>query len=273
MRENQVIISVFMGVYNPREAYLKAAVESIGRQTFPHWEFLIYDDGSEEKAAEMIRKVAKTDPRIRLFRGEENRGLAYGLNVCIKAMRGKYGARMDDDDLSAPDRLSRLYEFLETHQEYGWAGSAARLFDEQGVWGRETVKERPKEEDFLACSPYIHPSVMFRKEVLESAGGYRASGQTRRCEDYELFMRLHTSGYCGFNLQEPLLDYRESRESYKKRNAVSRIREMQVRFQGFQKLGILKCRTIPYVLRPVAAGVLPGTILFLRRKRMHGETA
>ncbi|WP_156908032.1 hypothetical protein [Atopococcus tabaci] len=56
-------------------------------------------------------------------------------------------------------------------------------------------------------SPFIHPTVLFRKEVLEAANGYTISKATQRAEDYDLFMRLYALGYKGYNFQEPLLYY------------------------------------------------------------------
>ena len=56
-----------------------------------------------------------------------NRGLAYALNQCIMKSRGKYIARMDADDISKPDRLERLYDFLENHREYAMGGLKFRI--------------------------------------------------------------------------------------------------------------------------------------------------
>ena len=97
----------------------------------------------------------------------------------------------------------------------------------------ERMPEVPISEDFLKYSPYIHPSVMFCKKELQQ-NGYRVSKLTRRCEDYELFMRLHSQGFKGYNLQENLFLYREEKESYKKRKIRFRVYEMMIRYQGFK---------------------------------------
>lgn len=256
-----------MGVYNPKQPeYLLQAVQSIIGQTFQDWEMLIYDDGSDKKYIPVIRKAAELDPRIRLIRCEKNHGLAYALNQCIKQARGKYIARMDDDDISKPERLEKIYDFLEIHREYQWAGTNSDLIDEKGVWGRGTMQEIPEKEDYLPYSPYIHPSVVFRKKILDRIKGYKVASDTMRCEDYELFMRLYENGYRGYNLQEPLFQYREDDNAYKKRKYCYRIREMKIRYQGFKKLGILSIRTLPYVVKPVVTGLIPHkTIKYLRK--------
>lgn len=264
-------ISVILGVYNPDEKRLSAAVKSIQEQSFKDWEMILYDDGSDKQYAEKIYQISGRDTRIRWIRNKENKGLAFALNQCISQAEGRYIARMDDDDISLPGRLERQYQFLEEHPEYGWAGTNAGLIDDTGIWGEEVMPEMPKAEDFLKYSPYIHPSVMFQRKILEQAGGYLVSRLTKRCEDYELFMRLHANGRYGYNIQEPLLLYREDRKSYDKRKMKYRFREMQIRYQGFQRLGILTLKNMAFVLRPVAGGI-PGIKMIqqIRRRRRHG---
>ena len=266
MKRNEKI-TVIMGVYNPRQPeYLLQAVQSIIGQTFQDWAMLIYDAGSDKEYIPVIRKAAELDPRIRLIRCEKNHGLAYALNQCIKQAKGQYIARMDDDDISKPERLEKIYDFLETHREYQWAGSNSDLIDEKGVWGEGNMQEIPGKEDYLPYSPYIHPSVVFRKKILDRLKGYKVASDTMRCEDYELFMRLYENGYRGYNLQESLFQYREDDNAYKKRKYCYRIREMKIRYQGFKRMGILSIRTLPYVVKPLAVGLVSPRILKYFRK-------
>ena len=117
---------------------------------------------------------------------------------------------------------------------------------------RIVCRKLPEASDFLSYSPYIHPSVMFRAEVLRKIKGYPISEETRRCEDYELFMRLHKAGYRGYNLQEPLIRYREDEHTYRKRTIQSRMQEVKIRYRGFRQLGILRPETAAY--RDASAG-------------------
>lgn len=273
LKENNAVqISVIMGVFNPADkAQFYRAVRSIIQQSFTQWEMILYDDGSGKRYVQTIREAAALDERIRYVRSEKNHGLAYALNECIKRSRGKYIARMDADDISKPERLKKLYDFLESHPKYQWAGSNSELIDERGVWGIGERKEIPDKKDFLPFSPYIHPAVVFRKAVLVENQGYKVSEATRRCEDYELFMRLHEKGYQGYNLQEPLLQYREDYEAYKKRRYKYYIRETRIRFEGFRKLGILKAQTLPYVVKPLIVGLIsPGMMRYIKKNTKRG---
>lgn len=274
MKETPVKVSVIMGVYNPvSEAGLWQAVDSIRRQTFKEWELILCDDGSDASHSAMIGRLAGMDERIVFLRNEENMGLGYSLNRCLHRAMGKYIARMDDDDISKEERLEKEYTFLERHPQYEWVGSNAELFDAGGTWGTDYVPRFPRAEDFLRYSPYIHPSVMFRRRFLVECGGYQTTELTRRCEDYELFMRLHGQGARGYNIQESLLAYREDETSYRKRTAKTRGREAAVRLDGFRKLGILRPDTFHYVLRPLVAGVVPSAILRYARGIKRGNKA
>ena len=94
-------ISVIMGVYNQfNKDILLAAVDSILKQSFTDFEFIIYDDGSHPEAAILLKEVEQLDKRIVLIGHEENHGLAFSLNACIDVAKGKYIARMDADDIS-----------------------------------------------------------------------------------------------------------------------------------------------------------------------------
>ena len=256
-----VKVSVIMSVYNPHPfSHLEKAVESIRDQTWKDWELLIYNDGSDAEYGKKIRELAEGDPRIRYLEGRINRGIAFGLNQCIRAAEGEFIARMDGDDVSLPERLERQIGFLERHPEYDYAGCSAFLISGEGTWGRRRMPERPEKEDFLLYSPFIHPSVVFRREVFEKYGNYSQSRQTLRCEDYELFMRLYILGSYGYNLQEELFCYREDRDSFRKRKLRFRIDETSLRARWCGRLGLGGIKGRLYRYRPLAGGVIPAAL-------------
>jgi len=261
-------ISVIMGVYNQlNEKQLNDAVSSILAQTEEDFEFIIYDDGSVEQASSYIKKLADIDSRIIIIGAKENNGLAFSLNACIKKARGRYIARMDADDISYAKRFQLQVDFLENNPEYQWCGCNAQLFDDKGVWGERKMPERPKRQDFLKFSPYIHPSVIYRAEIFKEAGVYSVSQETLRCEDYEMFMRFHEQGYRGYNLQMNLFAYREDRESYNKRKLRFRINEMKIRYRNFKKMKMLWPFGWVYVIRPVCGIFIPNKWIYMIKRR------
>lgn len=255
-------ISVVMGVYNTdNRDVLTQAILSVLRQTEQDLEFIIYDDGSKDSVKKYLDEIAGSDGRIRVIHSEDNHGLGFALNQCIEQARGSYIARMDADDVCAPDRLRRQVDFLERHQEYDWCGTNAYLFDGDGVWGLREMPGAPAEKDYLKFSPYIHPSVMYRADTFRHNGGYKTIKETMRCEDYEIFMRMHKNGFRGANMQEPLMYYRENRVSYEKRTLKTRINEARIRRRGFKDLNMPFAVKWIYTARPLAAAILPNAVI------------
>ncbi len=266
--EGDVKISVILSAYNPVRERLLAAVRSITEQTFPDWEMILVDDGSDSSFAPVFAQIAESDPRIRLIRRKENGGLAASLNDAIGAAAGEFLARMDGDDTCDPERLEKQYDFLKENGEYMWVGTGAWLTDESGRWGRRIMSKRPAAEDFLSYSPYIHPSVMFRAEVFERCGGYHVM---RRGEDYELFMRLHAMGMQGYNIPEELYSYREDADTYRHRDFQSRLEEVRIRREGFKSLGIHSPKRPFYVIKPIFVACIPNDMQ-QKIKRTGNET-
>lgn len=259
--EYPIKISVIMGVYNQWDRdELYRAVQSILGQTLEDFEFIIWDDGSDPRAASYIRELEQLDKRIVVAGVNRNRGLACSLNECIRLARGKYIARMDADDTSLPKRLQYQYEFLETHPEFSWCGCNAYLVDENGIWGSRIMPEQPTRENYLKYSPYIHPTVMFRKILFEQEEGYRETEETLRCEDYEIFMRFKEKGYSGYNIQKRLFCYTEDRHAYQRRTFKSRMNEAKIRYEHFKKLGLLP-KGMVYVIRPIVGGIVPNRLI------------
>lgn len=252
-------VSFVMGVYcckNPAE--LLCSVDSIVSQTFENWEFLIVDDGSPDNGATFaaIEAAAALDQRIIPLRYNENRGLSFALNYCLKHAGGRYIARQDDDDYSEPERLAMQVAFLELHPDLALVGTNAAIFDDDGEWGSLVMPEHPSRESFLWNSPFVHPSVVMRADALRSVDGYRVSPETVRSQDYDLFMRMYAAGWHGANLQEPLYRYRSSRDTLKYRSMPRRVQEAKIRARGFKAMGFgPSC--FPYIIKPLLLGLVP----------------
>lgn len=262
-------ISVIMGIYNSNKRdMVLLSINSILKQSFEDFEFIICDDGSTDGTFQLISKLSESDSRIRIIRNEKNMGLAYSLNHCLKESKGEYIARMDADDYSRPDRLKRQVEFLEQHSEYVMVGSWADLFDDSGIWGQKKVPEKPGKEDFLFTSPFIHACIMIRNNAIKELNGYCVSKETLRAEDYDLWMRIYARGYRGYNFQNSLFCVREDNDTFRRRSYKFRFDEAKIRYKGFKSLGLLP-KGIPYVIKPLIVGLIPQKILVkLRNHRI-----
>lgn len=269
-------VSVIMPVFHMAQenGILQAAVDSIKKQTYQDWELLICDDGSADGTLQILRQLARTDARIRILYSRKNHKAGWARNACIRAAKGQYLAIMDADDIADPKRLAIQTDFLDSHPEYAFVGSCAWMIDHQGIWGLRMVEEKPDCGSFLSTLPFIHPSVLLRAEAVRAVHGYGQTPASWRVEDYELLMRLYAYGYRGYNIQKPLLCYREDVCAYQRRKYRYRITECRMRYRGFRALGILQGH-LRYVAKPLAAGLIPAFIMRrIRAKRFalhHGK--
>jgi glycosyltransferase involved in cell wall biosynthesis len=196
-------VTVLMAVYNGADR-LPPAVESVLTQVFTDFEFLIVDDGSTDATPD--RLAALTDPRVRIVR-QDNQGLAVALNTGLRQARGRYIARMDDDDLCRPERLERQVAFMESRPEVAACGTW--VLARGGA--REQVWRFPVDPDEIRChllfhSVLPHPSVMLRHDAVRRFDLYYDEA-FRYAQDYELWQRASAHVRLA-NLPEPLLEYR-----------------------------------------------------------------
>ena len=260
--------SIITGVYNIENCYsFHKSMQSILQQTYSDFEWILCDDGSTDSTWGLLQKYAAKDKRIRLLRNEKNMGLAATLNYCLSYAEGEFIARQDADDYSLNKRLEKQIDYLKKHPEIVVLGCQSFLFDEGGIWGKSIVPSRVTNRDFLFTSPYRHGAVVFRKEVLLQAGGYRVAKETRRAEDYDLFMTIQTIGK-GENLEEFLYCFCEDINAQKRRKYRYRLDEVKVRYVGFRKLGLLP-KGILYVVKPLLVGLIPRGLLEIIKDRYY----
>ncbi len=201
------LVSVVLPVYNC-EQYLGEAIESILNQTFASFEFIIIDDGSKDRSAEVMKEFQ--DERIRIVH-QPNQGLAATLNRGISQARGQYIARQDQDDLSYPERLARQVAHMEAHPDCVLLGTWAQILEvDRAVdrFHRHPVDEAELRYLMLFNNPFVHSSVMLRKQAVQQVGGYTTDPERQPPEDFELWSRLSRVGQVA-NIGEVLLAYRE----------------------------------------------------------------
>lgn len=172
-------ISVVMPVFNALP-YLDEAIESVLGQTRSDFEFVIYDDASTDGSSQRLKEWAKQDSRIKLVRGERNLGPALSSNAVVELASAPLIARMDADDVSLPDRLELQAAVMEQEPKAGIVASMCETIDRKGrvIRGPELWRlVRP-----TWSKPFPHASMMFRRDIFDTIGGYR-----EECEYWEDF--------------------------------------------------------------------------------------
>ena len=211
MQDNKIKISIILAVYNCAK-YLKESIDSILNQTFAEFELILINDGSTDLTDTIITQY--TDKRIVYVKNETNLGLIDSLNKGILLSRGKYIARMDADDITLPDRLKVQCHFMDTHPEIGICGSSVDAFwVSTGKYQRidyATTDLSIRAFTFFQ-SPFCHPTVMIRKEVLNQYF-LNYSKDYYLAEDYALWVAMlaHTKAA---NIPQVLLHYRKHEDS------------------------------------------------------------
>lgn len=249
-------VSIVMSVCNEKEL-VSRAIDSCLNQTFRDFELIIIDDGSTDGTDLILSAYKAMDDRVVII-SQENKGLAVSLNLGVSLSRGEFIARMDGDDVSLPTRLQKQIEYLNLNPDIDVLGTAAYLRSREGEDLGVVVKQQDHESLVRLMhmeSPFIHPSVVIRRDVIITAGGY--SEKVLRAQDYELWSRLFK--VCNFhNLQEPLLIYTVSGQL----RVISILRAARVRLLVGWRIG----RPVSAALR-VVINVLSGvlTVVGLRK--------
>ncbi len=196
-------ISVLMSVYNG-EKHLREAIDSVLSQTEKDFEFIIVNDGSTDNTDSIIKSYS--DQRIKYF-AVSHMGRVPALNFGIGKCQGEFVAVLDADDISMPLRLEKESSFMQAN-DLVLCGSWAAIIDEDGNNIGSMTYPPTKQSEIrkysLLHNPFIHSSVMMRRDVLIRAGLYRAS---RYAEDYELWTRIMYKHKVA-NIPEELVSYR-----------------------------------------------------------------
>ena len=255
--ENKPLVSIAMGVYNA-ERTLRKCIDSIREQTYSNWELIVCNDCSLDRTQQILKKYQDEDQRIRVINNDKNRGLAYSLNECIRQAKGKYFARVDDDDLCLPQRLERQVSFLENHPQIDIVGTSMIVFDESGDCGIRYLPSKLTRDSFLKGSPFAHPTVMIKTKLIRELHGYDTS--VGRAEDLNLWFRLYKYGGKGVNLTTPLYKYHETTNDYQKRSLKNGYLATKVMLDGYQQIGIPLLKRWR-AFRPMASALIPNKLM------------
>ena len=232
---NAPLITVAMPIFNAGSC-LRLAVLSIVRQTFTDWELLIIDDGSTDNALQDIDDIR--DKRIRILKDGANKGLAARLNEAIDLARGRYLARMDQDDVSYPERFARQVEALEKDPRLDLVAAHAVTIDgDHRLTGRlpaasqGEIIAKPWRGFYLPHPTWMGRIEWFRKFRYAEPGPYF-------CEDQELLLRSYEESSFGV-IEEPLLAYRIRGKTARRKLIKTRLTVLQVQWRHFLSKGQL----------------------------------
>jgi GT2 family glycosyltransferase len=185
MPRSRALVSVLTPVFNTDPVWLRQCIESVRRQTYPHWELILSDDGSTDRRTLEVLDAAAADPRIRVVRSAANGGIVRASNAALAAASGEFVAFLDHDDELAPEALA---EMVACADEYGIdiVYSDEDKMDPSGARGEPHFKPDWSPELLLSCMYMSHLTVM-RRRLAVDAGGFREGYDGS--QDYDLMLR------------------------------------------------------------------------------------
>lgn len=174
------------------------------------------DDGSSDEGGDIVRAIARRDPRVKYLRTE-------GVGIVQALERGRarahaespFIARMDGDDVALEGRLRAQIAHLEARPDIALSATSVEAFPREIVgegldryvrWQNATLTPDEHRRELFVEAPVCHPSVVMRREALESVGGYQ---ETSWAEDYDLWLRLDAAGFSLEKLPSVLLRWRQ----------------------------------------------------------------
>lgn len=195
-------------------ARLDDAIASIIAQTFRNWELLLVDNASTDGGAAIARKWSRSDLRIRLLT-EPRPGIANALNTGLAGAMAPLIARMDADDISRPDRLEKQVAYMNKRPVIGVLGAltgfSTSVANSAGMrafvnWQNGLITPQDHFLKRFVDAPVAHPTVMFRRELIDRYGGYSTDPLP---EDHELWLRWMHNGVQFAKLPEELLQWND----------------------------------------------------------------
>ena len=186
MIDNLPLVSVVLPVYNC-ESFISDSVNSILKQTYRNIELIIIDDGSTDSTVDILNDFS--DERIKIV-SRENKGLIFSLNEGISLAKGSFIARMDADDISAPDRIEKQLNFLKENKDINIVGSSVHLIDKFGsIIGNLDYQLSPfwVKLRLLFDSCICHPSILGRRDVFKKI---KYNEDYQYAEDFKLWSEI-----------------------------------------------------------------------------------
>lgn len=207
-------ISVILPIYNGEQT-LKQTLKSLICQRFDDFDIVAVNDGSMDKTADILDEGAAKHTQIQIVH-KPHTGLIDTLNVGLSASNSPYIARCDADDVMHPDRLRLQAAYLDSHPDIAVVSSRIQCYPRPHIatgfriyehWLNSLTTPDTIARDMFVESPIVHPSILARKSAIDAVGQYC---EFDWAEDYDLWLRLHLSGFQFAKLPQTLHYWRET---------------------------------------------------------------
>jgi len=201
------LISVIMPVFNPEPSWLRAAVDSVRSQAYDRWELCVADDASfRPHVAELLRRYAAEDPRVKVVYRKENGGIAAASNSALELAEGEFVALLDHDDVLRPHALFRAAAYIRDHPDTDIVYSDEDKILVNGSRGQPFFKPDWSPDGLLAQNYMCHLAVL-RRSLVMKIGAFRRGYDGS--QDHDLLLRAtERAGHIG-HIPDVLYSWRQ----------------------------------------------------------------
>jgi Glycosyl transferase family 2 len=178
-------------------------------------ELLVCDDGSRDATRAVAQDLAARDPRVRVLRHAQPRGVVAARNALLRAARGRYVAFLDADDAYLPGALAAQVALLERSASVALVHGGAEIVEESGrvlpPWRRPFDRDVIEDgldafAELLLSNELVTSTVVARRDALRAAGGFVSVGESS--SDWDLWLRLALRGAVAYRAA-PVARYRQ----------------------------------------------------------------
>jgi GT2 family glycosyltransferase len=183
------LISLIMPTYNTKPVHLRAAIESVIRQTYQNWELCMADDAStNQKVRDIIERYAAKDKRIKYVFRQDNGHICEASNSALKLASGKYIALLDHDDWLWPNALFEMVQCINRNPNAKLIYSDEEKIDEEGKKHSEPFFKPDWSPEFLRSINYITHFAVLDRKLVHEVGAFRKGYEG--AQDWDLFLRI-----------------------------------------------------------------------------------
>lgn len=186
-QRSRTLFSIVTPVFNPPEDAFRACIDSVLNQPYDNWEWCLADDGSSEPHVAALLRLAETDPRVKVVRGQSNEGIVAASNRAAQLATGEFVCLLDHDDLLTMHALTTLDNAVREFPDIDYLYSDEDKLDADGNRYDRFCKPDWSPERLLGQNYCSHLSTI-RRSVFEEVGGFRTGFDGS--QDYDLVLRV-----------------------------------------------------------------------------------
>lgn len=265
------MVSILLSVFNDGSS-LRETLVSIIRQTYPHWEIIIVDDGSTDDTLTLLKKlIKKVGAKATILRNARNMGLTRSLILAADHAAGQFLARIDVGDRFVPLKLEKQVAFLEEHPDYGIVGcNYLNVFLPSHLQKRSDLPltDTDIRNTILKKNPFAHSCVVMRTNLYRLVGGYDSA--IRYSQDYDLWFRFLQVAKAA-NLPDQLCTRTMGDTSIS--NTMRRPQMWQTVKIQWKNMNKYNPKHYAYLLEPLCFALLPAWLTKAARSLLHRSAA